>query len=39
MKNIGLEPTLNRVVLCNEEENRTLKFGFFDQFIDKNLPF
>ncbi|KIS35164.1 hypothetical protein NTHI1209_00767 [Haemophilus influenzae] len=35
MKNIGLEPTLNRVVLCNEKEKRTLSSVFFDQFIDK----
>ncbi len=39
MKNIGLEPTLNRVVLCNEEENRTLSSVFLISLLIKISPF
>ena len=37
MKNIGLEPTLNRVVLCNEEENRTLSSVFLISLLINDL--
>ena len=36
-KNIGLEPTLNRVVLCNEEENRTLSSVFLISLLINDL--
>ena len=39
MKNTGLELTLNRAVLCNEKENRTLSSVFLIGLLIKILSF